>query len=67
LYDELKEEETKERILYWLGHRGGKAGLQKLFTVARSDPSQSLRERAVYYLGQSKDPEAIKLIEQILK
>jgi HEAT repeat protein len=67
LYDELKEEEAKERILYWLGQRGEKAGLQKLFTVARSDPSQSLRERAVHYLGQSKDPEAIKLLEQILK
>lgn len=67
LYDEQKEEETKERILYWLGQRGGKAGLQKLLTAARSDPSQRLRERAVHYLGQSKDPEAIKLLEQILK
>ena len=67
LYDEQKEEETKERILYWLGHRGGKAGLQKLFAVARSDSSRNLRERAVHYLGQSKDPEAIKLLEQILK
>jgi len=67
LYDEQKEEETKERILYWLGHRGGKAGLQKLLAVARSDSSQSLRERAVHFLGQSKDPEAIKLLEQILK
>jgi HEAT repeat protein len=67
LYDEQKEEEIKERILYWLGQRGGKAGLQKLLTVARNDPSQSLRERAVYYLAGSKDPEAIKLLEQILK
>jgi Tetratricopeptide repeat/HEAT repeats len=67
LYDEQKEEEAKERILYWLGHRGGKAGLQKLFAVARSDSSQNLRERAVHYIGQSKDPEAIKLLEQILK
>jgi hypothetical protein len=67
LYDEQKEEETKERILYWLGQRGGKAGLQKLLAVARNDSSQSLRERAVYYLSQSKDPEAIKLLEQILK
>ncbi|MCI0387617.1 MAG: tetratricopeptide repeat protein [Acidobacteria bacterium] len=67
LYDEQKEEESKEQILYWLGHRGGKAGLQKLFAVARSDSSQNLRERAVHYIGQSKDPEAIKLLEQILK
>ncbi|MGH9939616.1 MAG: tetratricopeptide repeat protein [Blastocatellia bacterium] len=67
LYDEQREEETKERILYWLGHRGGKAGLQKLFAVARSDLSQNLRERAIHFIGQSKDPEAIKLLEQILK
>ncbi len=67
LYDEQKEEEIKERILYWLGQRGGKAGLQKLLAVARNDSSQNLRERAVYYLAGSKDPEAIKLLEQILK
>jgi HEAT repeat protein len=67
LYDEQKEEETKERILYWLGNRGGKAGLQKLVAVARNDTSQNLRERAIYYLAGSKDPEALKLLEQILK
>jgi hypothetical protein len=67
LYDEQKEEETKERILYWLGQRGGKAGLQKLLTVAKNDSSRTLRERAIYYLAGSKDPEAIKLLEQILK
>jgi outer membrane protein assembly factor BamD (BamD/ComL family) len=67
LYDEQKEEETKERILYWLGQRGGKAGLQKLLLVARNDSSQSLRERAIYYLAGSKDPEAIKFLEQIFK
>jgi HEAT repeat protein len=67
LYDEQKEEDIKERILYWLGQRGGKAGLQKLLAVARNDSSQSLRERAVYYLAGSKDPEATKLLEQILK
>jgi HEAT repeat protein len=67
LYDEQKEEETKERILYWLGRRGGKAGLQKLLTVAKNDSSRKLRERATYYLAGSKDPEAIKLLEQILK
>jgi HEAT repeat protein len=67
LYDEQKDEETKERILYWLGHRGGKAGLQKLLAVAKSDSPQTLRGRAIYYLRQSKDPEAIKLLEQILK
>ena len=67
LYDEQKEEQTKERILYWLGQRGGKAGLQKLLTVAKNDSSRNLRERAIYYLAGSKDPEAIKLLEQILK
>ncbi len=67
LYDEQKEEGTKERILYWLGQRAGKAGLQKLLAVAKNDSSRNLRERAIYYLAGSKDPEAIKLLEQILK
>jgi len=41
--------------------------LQKLMSIARNDPSVELRKMAVNYLGQSKDPEALKFLEELLK
>ena len=36
-------------------------------TIARSDPSVEQRKLAVRYLGESKDPEALKFLEELLK
>jgi hypothetical protein len=72
LYDKEKNEEIRGSILYWLG-RSAKAGyeqkraLAKLFSVARTDPSPEMRRQAVYCLGTSKDPEAVRFIEDLLK
>jgi HEAT repeat protein len=35
--------------------------------IARNDQSVELRKLAVRYLGQSKDPEAMKFLEDLLK
>jgi hypothetical protein len=35
--------------------------------IARTDPSVELRKTAVRYLGESKDPDAIRFLEELLK
>jgi HEAT repeat protein len=65
LYDEQKEESFKERIIDLLGRIGGKAALDKLFAIAKGDSSPQLRQRAIYHLGQSKDPGAVMLLQQL--
>ena len=44
-----------------------KRALRKLMEIAKSDASVDVRRSAVHWLGQSKDPEALKFIEEILK
>jgi HEAT repeat protein len=44
-----------------------KRALRKLMDVARNDSSLELRKDAVMWLGRSKDPEAQRFIEDILK
>jgi len=41
--------------------------VRKLMTIARNDPSVEIRKLAVRFLGESKDPEALKFLEDLLK
>jgi HEAT repeat protein len=77
LYDGEKNAEIKVSILHSLGVQAArpaapepspqKRALHKLFDVAKKDPSVELRTQAVHSIGQSKDPEAVKFIEDLLK
>lgn len=76
LFDSEKNREVKETILHRLGQAAAKEvpnqpwrkrALRKLMEVAKSDASVDVRRSAVHWLGQSKDPEALKFIEEILK
>ncbi|HJQ25140.1 MAG TPA: HEAT repeat domain-containing protein [Blastocatellia bacterium] len=68
LYDSEKTMEVKKKIIFSLTQaREKKAALHKLMAIARSDPSPELRKEAIFWIGQSRDPEAIKFLEDILK
>jgi len=41
--------------------------VRKLMAIARSEQSVDLRKMAVRKLGESKDPEALKFLEDLLK
>ena len=68
LYDSEKTIEVKKKIVFSLTQaREKKAALQKLMAIAKSDPSPELRKEAIFWIGQSRDPEAIKFLEDFLK
>jgi HEAT repeat protein len=54
-------------LLRSFGESKQKSAVRKLMTIAKNDPSVELRKTAVRYLGESKDPEALKFLEDILK
>ena len=54
-------------LLRAFGDSKQKVAVRKLMTIARNDPSVELRKAAVRYLGESKDPEALKFLEDLLK
>ncbi|MFL6214629.1 MAG: HEAT repeat domain-containing protein [Blastocatellia bacterium] len=68
LYDSEKTVEVKKKIIFALTQaKNHKAGLHKLMAIAKSDPSPEARKEAVFWIGQSNDPEAVKFLEDILK
>jgi HEAT repeat protein len=67
LYDSEKNTEVKGMILHALSESPQKAALHKLMDVARRDPSLELRKSAIHWIGESRDPEALKFLEEIIK
>jgi hypothetical protein len=66
LYDGLHPLELREQYVFVLSQRREDAALTKLIDVARSDPDHEIRKRAMFWLGQSRDPKAIDFLRQIL-
>ncbi len=66
-YDTETGMEAKHYLLHALGESRQKTALQKVMNVARADASVEMRKQAVRILGESKDPEALKFVEDLLK
>ena len=67
MYDGEQNAQVRAALLRAFGNSHEKNALHKLMTIARNDPSVDLRKLAVRYLGESKDPEALKFLEDLLK
>jgi len=67
LYDKMTDSEIKEQLIFVLSQRGrdGKA-LEKLMDIAKNDKDKELRSKAVFWLGQSRDPRAAKFLEDLI-
>ena len=57
----------KKKIIFSLSQTGQKAALRKLMEIAKTDSSTELEKQAIFWLGQSNDPDAIKFLEELLK
>ena len=67
MYDSEQNQQVKTMLLRGFGDSKHKVAVRKLMTIAKNDPSVELRKLAVRYLGESKDPEALKFLEDLLK
>lgn len=68
LYDEEKSPELKGQIINALGyHYSNKEAMSKIMEIAKGDPLPEMRKMAISRLGRSKDPEALRLLEELLK
>jgi TolA-binding protein len=67
LYDKMTDPEIKDQLIFVLSQRSrdGKA-LEKLMDIAKTDKDKEMRSKAVFWLGQSKDPRALKFIEELI-
>jgi HEAT repeat protein len=60
--------ELREQVIFALSQqqRRDSAALDKLIAIARTEPDPKLRKSALFWVGQSKDPRATALFEEII-
>jgi HEAT repeat protein len=61
------ELEVRKQAVFALSQRPAEEGVPVLIRIARSNPHAELRKTALFWLGQSEDPRALALFEEILK
>jgi hypothetical protein len=62
----LKPFALREHYTFVLSQRHEDAAIDGLIDVARHDPDSEIRKRAMFWLGQTKTPKAIKFLQDIL-
>lgn len=61
------DRELRNQVIFVLSQRRrDEAAMDKLFDIAQREPDAELRKQAIFWLGQSKDPRASKLLDDII-
>ena len=58
--------EIRKQAVFALSQRPAEEGVPALIRVARTNRQPELRKTALFWLGQSEDPRAISLFEELL-
>ncbi|MGH7717827.1 MAG: HEAT repeat domain-containing protein, partial [Gemmatimonadaceae bacterium] len=66
LYGKLESPSLKEHFIFVLSQRHEDGAVEKLIDIARSDPDREMRKKALFWLGQSDDPRAARLIRDLV-
>ena len=66
LYDRVTNRQVKEQIIFALTQYRETAAVDKLISIAKSDEDTELRKKAIFWLGQSRDPRAQQLLLDII-
>jgi HEAT repeat protein len=65
--DDRGDLEVREQAVFALSQRPSDEGVPALIRIARGNPHPEIRKKALFWLGQSDDPRALTLFEEILK
>ena len=61
------DREVRESAIFALSQRPRDEGVPALIHIVRTSRDSELRKKALFWLGQSRDPRAIDLFEELLK
>ena len=64
--DNSVDREVRESAVFALSQRPREEGVPALIAVARANKDPEIRKKALFWLGQSHDPRALDLFEEIL-
>jgi hypothetical protein len=64
--DNSVDREVRESAVFALSQRPREEGVPALISVARTNKDPEIRKKALFWLGQSHDPRALDLFEELL-
>jgi hypothetical protein len=64
--DNSVDREVRESAVFALSQRPREEGVPALIAVARTNKDPEIRKKALFWLGQSNDPRALDLFEELL-
>ena len=62
-----EQDDTRSAAVFALSQLRGKQGVEPLLEIARSNKDPQVRQKAMFWLGQSGDPRAAELFGEILR
>jgi hypothetical protein len=65
--DDQGEREIRKHAVFALSQRSADESVPSLIRIARTNPDPEVRKTALFWLGQSDDPRALDLFEEILR
>jgi hypothetical protein len=65
--DDLGDHEIRKQAVFALSQRSADEAVPALIRIARTNQDPELRKTAIFWLGQSEDPRALDLFEEILR
>lgn len=66
LYDGLDARSLREHFTFVVSQRRDSEAVDKLIDIARNERDAEIRKQAMFWLGQTKDPRAIKFFHDVL-
>ena len=67
LYSKISNQEMKEQVIFVLSQRNNNpAAVDKLFDIAKNDKDPELRKKAIFWLGQSRDPRVQQFLMDLI-
>jgi HEAT repeat protein len=67
LYARLTDKEMKEQVIFVLSQKGNNpSAVDKLMDIAKTDRDPELRKKAIFWLGQSRDPRVQQFLVDLI-
>ncbi len=66
LYSKMTEREMKDQMIFALSQKRDEAAIDKLMDIATNDADKASRRKAMFWLGQSKDPRVATMLLNII-
>lgn len=67
LYSRISNQEMKEQVIFVLSQRhNSTAAVDKLIDIAKNDKDPELRKKAIFWLGQSRDPRVQQFLVDLI-